>query len=184
VVGDVFFKIGGTSRFAFCLDATGNLLRLSASGRPDSLIPYAVSVESTAMDLRHPRPWTVTVAKILERLQFLPSSLITGTDAEPVLASSSLPQANYPFVPPSQFSDSDEEIEKAIHMWEGLADGDELKTKIEAAMLASGLCRIPRLASYFEAIHIKTKPSGDFAVISDGWMSCSKIYRRSVVRGV
>lgn len=183
MVGDLFYKVGGKTHFGFCLDASGNLLRLSADGRPDTLIPYAVSVESTALDLIHPKPWTITVAKVLERFRLLPSSLIAGTDLESVLRSKTIPQAQYPYVPLSQFSDSDEQIEKAIEMWEALADGDPLKAKIEAAMLASGLSRIPRLATYFERVHIKTKPSEDFAVISDGWMSCSKVYRKSVVRG-
>lgn len=182
MVGDVFFNVGGKNHFGFCLDAAGNLIRLSAKGRPDNLIPYAVSIESTATDLMNPKPWTLTVAKVLERTQLLPSTIIAGSDFEPLRSSGIIRQAQYPYVPDSEFSDTDEQIEQAIGIWEGLAESDPLKSKIESAMLASGLSRVPRLKMYFEGVHIKTKPSEEFVVISDGWMSCSKVFRKSVVR--
>jgi hypothetical protein len=183
VIGEVLFTVGGKSHLAFCLDAEGNLIRLAAEGNAHALIPYAVGVESLAIDLVHPKPWTISIAKVIERLQFLPSKLITGTEAETVLKTGGLPQVQYPYVPASEFADDDEQIEAAIQVWESLADEDETKTKIELAMIESGVHRIPRLASYVEALHIKTKPTDAFEVVSDGWMSYRKVHRKSVVRG-
>lgn len=183
MIGEVLFHVAGKPRLAFCLDGVGNLLRLSAEGRPDTLIPYAVGIESLAVNLSHPVPWTISTDQILKRLRFLPSTLIAGTEVELVLRTSQLTQASYPFVPASEYADDDEQIEAAIQMWESLPDDDERKTLIEVAMVESGLHRIPRISSYFEGVHIKTKPSEAFEVISDGWMTCRKVYRKSVVRG-
>lgn len=183
MINEVIFRVGPITKLAFCLDAEGNLLRLSAEGSPDTLIPYAVGIESSASDLMHPKPWTIRVEQIIQRLRFLPSTLTDGSDAEAVIKTGLLPEANYPFVPASEFSDSDEQVEAAIQTWDSLADDHPMKAKIEAAMVASGVRRIPRLPRYVEGVHIKTKPSDEFEVVSDGWMSCKKIYRKSVVRG-
>ena len=183
MIGELLFTVGGKSRLAFCLDAEGNLIRLSAEGNAHALIPYAVRVESLAIDLVHPKPWTISIGKVIERLQFLPSKLITGTDAETVLQTGGLLQVQYPYVPASEFADDDEQIEAAIQMWESLAPEDEMKTKIELAMIDSGVHRIPRLPTYVETLHIKTRPTEPFEVVSDGWMSYRKVHRKSVIRG-
>ena len=183
MIGEVLFKAHGKTHFAFCYDAEGNLLRLSAKGNPVALIPYAVRIESTVHDLVHPTPWTISAAKVMERLCFLPLGMIAGTEAERALQTGEFPQVQYPFVPPSEFADDDEQIEAAIQLWESLADGHEMKATIETAMVASGLSRITRLPNYCESVHIQTKPSDTFEVVSDGWMSNTKVFRKSVVRG-
>lgn len=167
---------------AYCLDSAGNLILRKESERNEMLIPKAHSIVTRASELLHPFLWTITPAAVIKRISMLPPTLLLGTELEDVISSGRLPSAGYPFVPASSSSDTDEQIEGGIELMETLREGDPLLASLIDAFTQSGLHRIPRVSTFNSDLHIKTAGGTGFEYISDGWMSCTKVYRKSVVR--
>ncbi len=167
---------------AYRLDAAGNLIRLSARGNPNALIPYAVDLVTPQAEMIHPMAWTVAPEMVIARMQTLPRTMALENEISTVIVTNKLPTAAFPFVPPAQSQETDETIEQAIELMDSLSLGDPARLDLEQVLNTCGVYRIPRTPAFCEGIHIRAKLVDSFEYVSDGWMSSMRVYRKSVVR--
>ncbi|WGK63511.1 hypothetical protein QAO71_17230 (plasmid) [Halopseudomonas sp. SMJS2] len=179
----LYFDTGSGVLCAFVVDATGSIVLRSEAGEPDALIPYAVSMVSPAEELAHPFPWTVTEAQLVELMLALPEQVKKGQSVGSVVGKGELERFGFPFVPGASEKAHDSEIEAGLELMDTLpSDSPEIQ-QLKDLLERGGLVQIPRIERYIEDIHIKTSDSGSFQVVSDGWMTSMKVFRKSVIQG-
>jgi hypothetical protein len=180
MIGELYFTSNGSARPAYLLDCLGNLVRCSAEGNPDSLIPFAVSMVASASDLSHPYPWTDTVEKIVSRLEFVADALPQISSLYPA---NKLQKSEYPFVQPKEPDESSAVIEEAIGCFPDLSSD---QAAIMRGMLAeNGVFEIAYSQTFNANIHEATGDGicvAPIAYVSTGWMSSMRIYRKALIR--
>ncbi|MPQ69413.1 hypothetical protein [Pseudomonas sp. MWU12-2323] len=166
--------------FSYCMDAAGNLIKLSLGKHPKALIPGAVELAATAIELAHPLPWTTTVAEALKEIRFVPFPHVKGTAAEQPHISGSIPQSAYVFVPPSESFASDEEVAELIELFDVLPAGHEGRAEITDALNAVGIQMTPLIPTFNPKLHESASVNRITEYVSPGWISHSKVYRKAV----
>lgn len=179
----LYFNTSSGVLCTFVVDATGSVVLRSEAGEPCGLIPYAVAVASSAGELAHPFPWTVTETKLVELMSALPEHIKREQSVSSVLENGALERFDFPFVPGASEQAHDSEIEAGLELMDTLTAGSAEMRQLEAILRTGGLVRIPRIERYIEHIHIRTSDSGAFQVVSDGWMTSMKVFRKSVIQG-
>lgn len=180
MIGELSFLHGDEWYPAYRLDAAGNLIRCAAHGVADSLIPFAVELVSPASELAGPKPWTITLEAVTERLRFAAQANPGVLAAYPELA---LAQGEYPFVAHVIAADEDLTIMEAIDMYPGI-QGDEAST-VKALLAENGVFPIPAVSRFCDTIHevagagICVPPIREVAA---GWMSSTRVYRKALVQ--
>jgi hypothetical protein len=182
VVNKLCFDAGGQTTCSFVIDAMGCLVSRSEAGDPGTLIPYAVEVVSSANELAHPFPWTITEAQVLGLMQGLPDAVKREPCVGSVIDKGELERFGFPLVPSANEQAHDSEIEAGLELLDSLPAGSVDMLQLEEILRIGGLVKIPRTDRYIETIHISTSASGPFHVVSDGWMTSMKVFRRSVVQ--
>lgn len=180
MIGEVFFDHHGVSRPAYVLDCLGNLIRCSARGDADALIPFAVELVTAASEILAPFPWTVTIKAVLSRVEFVAHAHPKLRSAYPGL---SIIQSPWPFVLHIGLIEDESLVWQAIDAFPTLPDS---QAKVLSDKLAeNGIFQIPALPNMNDALH---EAAGDgicvapIAYVAPGWMSSMKIYRRALVR--
>lgn len=168
---------------SFVIDALGSLVLRSEAGEPSGLIPFSVAVVSPAEELSHPFPWTVTEAQVIELMRALPDCIKSEQSVGSVLEKGELERFAFPFVPSASEKAHDSEIEAGLELLDTLRAGSPEIQELRGLLERGGLVQIPRIGRYIENIHIRTSDSGTFQVVSDGWMTSMKVFRKSVIQG-
>ena len=168
-----------STKLSYCLDAAGDLIELDLSDDSPSLIPHAKARVTSAQELAHPLPWTVTVEQAISKVRFLPHKLVKGTVAEFVFEKGVIPVHPYIFVPKGEVSPEESDIEVLIKLYDLLPDGHPDMTAIEEALASAGVVKIPTLDSIWPEIHIlSSEPTGE---PTTGWISRQRVYRKAAV---
>lgn len=180
MIGEVFFDHHGISRPAYVLDCLGNLVRCSARGDADSLIPFAVELVSATSEILAPFPWTVTIEAVLSRVEFVARARPKLLSAYPGL---SIIQSPWPFVHHIGLIEDESLVWQAIDAFPTLPDS---QARVLTDKLAeNGIFQIPVLSTMNGALH---EAAGDgicvapIAYVAPGWMSSMRVYRRALVR--
>tara|TARA_Y100000296_G_scaffold85010_1_gene119864 strand:+ start:3688 stop:4257 length:570 start_codon:yes stop_codon:yes gene_type:complete len=182
-VNKLYFDTSSGVLCSFVIDAMGSLVLRSETGEPDALIPFAETLVSPADELEHPFPWTVTETSVIELMRALPESVKKEQRISAVLEAGRLERFAFPFVPGASEKAHESEIEAGLDLMDSLrADSAEIQ-QLKDLLERVGLVRIPRMERYIEDIHIRTSGSGAFQVVSDGWMTSMKVFRKSVIQG-
>ncbi|MDF9778822.1 hypothetical protein [Pseudomonas baetica] len=180
MIGDLFFSSSGCPYPAYVLDSLGNLVRCSGEGAGDALVPFSVELVSTAADLRNPFPWTITVEKILSRLEFVAEALPHIASLYP---GSTLSQAEHPFVNPGALKEDLRVVDEAISIFPNLPA--EQAVLLRDKLAENGVFEIPYCSTFNANIH-EAVGDGIFvppiAYVSAGWMSNMKVYRKALIR--
>lgn len=171
-------------QFSYCLDAGGNLIKLSLGRHPDALITDSDELVSSAEDLAYPKPWTKTVADAINDVRFVPAAMVVGTHAEQIHTKGSLPHSPFIFVEPVEATAKDEEIIQMIDLYEDLPEEHEGRIKIEAALKSVGIVQIPVLPTHSPALHEPTQATKIAGYSSQGWISHKRVYRKATVATV
>lgn len=166
--------------FSYCMDAAGNLIKLSLGKHPKALIPGAVELAATAIELAHPLPWTTTAAEALKEIRFVPFPHVKGTAAEQLHLSGLIPQAAYVFVPPSESFASDEQVAELIGLYDELPAGHEGLVEISDVLSAVGIQMIPLIPTFTPELHESASGTRVTGYVFPGWISHSKVYRKAV----
>lgn len=179
----LYFDSSAGVQCSFVVDAMGSLVLRSESGEPSALIPYAEDVVSPAAELAHPLPWTVTETQVVELMRALPERVKNEQSISAVLEKGELERFAFPFVPGASAPAHVSEIEAGLDLMDTLrADSPEMQ-QLRELLGRAGLVQIPRIERYIEEIHIRTSSSGAFQILSDGWMTSMKVFRKSVIQG-
>ncbi|MGP0171188.1 hypothetical protein ACSVIJ_04820 [Pseudomonas sp. NCHU5208] len=180
MIGDLVFVHGTKPKPAYLLDCFGNLVRCSAEGNPEALLPYSVDLVSTSSELLNPNPWTITVESLVSRIRFVAEASGEILDAYPGVE---IPRINYPFVPRAMRHEDDEVVEQALDLLPTLSGQDE--QGLLAMLREVGVHQIPHAERFVSTIHEAAGGSltaPPLEEISAGWISNSKVYRKAVVR--
>lgn len=180
MIGELFFSANGAPQPAYVLDCLGNLVRCSAEGTSDALIPFSVELVSSAADLRNPYPWTITIEEVVSRLDFVAEALSQISSLYP---SRQLQQAEHPFVSPGALKEDIGVVDEAIRIFPNLPA--EQATLLRDKLAENGIFEIPYCSTFNANIH-EAVGDGIFvppiAYVSAGWMSNIKIYRKAMIR--
>lgn len=180
MIGDLIFSTNGVSRPAYVLDCFGNLVRCSAEGAPDALIPFAVEMVSTESELRHPHPWTITLEQVVSRMEFVAEALPQIFSVYP---NGRLLQAEHPFMVPVPLIEDVSIVEEAIRLFPDLPP--DLASSLREKLAENGVFEIPYTSAFNANIHEAT---GDgifvppITYVSTGWSSSMKVYRKVLIR--
>ncbi|MCK1788918.1 hypothetical protein [Pseudomonas violetae] len=180
MIGELMFQQDGRTYPAYQLDALGNLIRCDGSGPSGGLVPFGIELVSSASEVASPNPWTLTPAKVLERIAFVAPARGDTLEAYPGLQ---LAQAKFPFVPHLPVIEDEALILQAIEIFPSLSGDDSLA--ILEQLGANGIFPIPKTATFCAEIH---EAAGEgmcippIKCLTAGWMSSMKVYRRSLVR--
>jgi hypothetical protein len=168
-------------QFSYALDAVGNLIRLDVSASAEQLIPHAFEVVTPACELTFPLPWTLTIEQAIKEVRFVPKRLVTGTLAETVHMTGTLPRSQYVFVPPAENFASESEILEMLEVYDQLPLEHEGRTQIEIALNSVGIIPIPLITSFNPELHDGSARDGVTAYSRHGWISNAKVYRKALV---
>ncbi len=182
MVNKLFFEAGNELLCSYVVDALGCLVLRSGEGNPDSLIPYAMALATPADELAHPFPWSITEEKVLGMMVGLPDHVRSAPSVSAVIEQTRLERFGFPLVPLSAEHAHDTELEAGLKLMDTLPAGSVEISQLEDLLKRGGLIKIPRIDRYVSEIHIRTNVAGPFQVISDGWMTSMKVFRRSVVQ--
>lgn len=180
MIAELVFVHDSKTRPSYLLDCFGNLVRCSADGNPNALLPYSVDMVSTASELLNPKPWTITVESLVSRIRFVAEASSEILSAYPGVE---IPKTNYPFVPRVQREEDEETITQALDLLPTLSEQDA--QGLLAMLREVGVYRIPETERFNAAIH---EPAGGgltappLEEVSAGWISNSKVFRKSIVR--
>lgn len=166
---------------SFCIDAAGNLIRLSYAAPSDQLIPYALEVASSALELAHPLPWTLTSQKAYKELKFAPRALIAGSLAEQALSQGALPKSVYVFVPATSEYASEAVIRDMFTLYDQLSHDPQGREQIESALSLAGIVPIPLLHEFNPALHEPSTSEVVTAYAAAGWISNTTVHRKAVI---
>jgi len=167
-------------QFCYILDACGALVRLDLTANRNQLIPYAAGIVTPASELAYPLPWTLTLAKAVAEIQFVPRHLVTGTEAETAHTTGVISESPFVYVPPTDSYASDYEITKMIEVYDELPAGHDGRAQIEQALATVGIIRIPRLAKRNAALHGEIVADSAASFATPGWISNQKVYRKAL----
>lgn len=168
--------------FSYCLDAAGNLVKISLGVHTTALIPGSVELITSAAELEHPLPWTKSVADAVNEIRFVPYPQVIGTIAAAVHETRKLPESPFMFVPPVPAEAPEQDVMELIALYDDLPADASGRGEIEAALAEFGIQRVVLLKRFVPELYegkAKTAPS---AIVRQGWISHSKIYRKAQVR--
>ncbi|WNZ87509.1 hypothetical protein [Pseudomonas sp. P108] len=168
--------------FSYCLDAEGNLVRISIGEHAKALIPGGVELITTAADLEYPLPWTKSVTDAVNEIRFVPYPQVIGTVAAAVHETRKLPESPFLFVPPATGEAPEQDVMDLIALYDDLPADAKGRGEIEAALAEVGIQQIPLLKRFVPEMYegkVKSVPS---AIVRQGWISHTKIYRKAQVR--
>lgn len=180
MIGKIFFEENATVHPAYVLDCLGNLVRCSSKGDSKSLIPFAVELVSKASELKAPYPWTITVEKLLSRINFVAEARPTIISAYPGY---NIPMMTLPFVPHRSLIEDEDLVFEAIKAFPSLPP--EQRSVLQGKLEENGVFQIPLVGAFARSLH---EASGDgicvapISYVTAGWMSSMKIYQKALVR--
>jgi hypothetical protein len=169
-------------KFSYCLDAQGNLIKLELDQHSNGLIPFKAQISATAAQLRNPVPWTVTIAKAVDEVRFVPSTWVRGTHAEPIHTKGEIPVSSYVYVPPVADYAEEATVMELITIFDQLVSDPDALAEVEAALAKIGIVRIPLLPIYNPCLHEPTTRTEEVrAYAASGWISNEKVYRKATI---
>lgn len=180
MIAEIFFEDGTTLHPAYVLDCLGNLVRCSSTGDSKSLIPFAVELVSKASELKAPYPWTITVEKLLSRINFVAEARPTIISAYPGY---NIPMMTLPFVPHRPLMEDEDLVNEAIQAFPSLPP--EQRSVLQEKLEENGVFQIPLVGAFSGTLH---EASGDgiciapITYVTAGWMSSMRIYQKALVR--
>jgi hypothetical protein len=180
MIGDLYFSTSGVSRPAYVLDCLGNLVRCSADGAPDTLIPFSIEVVSTESELRHPHPWSITLEQVESRMSFVAEAL---PEILSVYPHGKLLQADYPFMMPVPLIEEETIVEEAIRLFPDLPP--DVASSLREKLAENGVFEIPYIKVFNPNIHEATGDGifvSPITYVSTGWCSSMKVYRKVLIR--
>lgn len=164
--------------FSYCLDAEGNLIQLELGKFPNALIPGAVLISATAVELEHPFPWTKTVAGAINEIMFVPRPHLVGTPAQLISETRRLPVSPFVFVPPSTDYADDSQIMDMILLYDELPQGSDGREEIVSALRGVGVQQIPFIPRFVQELHLGSASQPTHYALP-GWISNMKVYRKA-----
>ena len=167
--------------FSYCLDATGNLIKLNLNHKGGGLIPFAVELVSTADELAYPTPWIKSVTDAVNEVRFVPRPHVAGTLAQQVHETSKLPRAEFVFVPPTTVTPVDEQVMELIDLYDELPEGHDGRGEIVQALDSEGVQMIPLISMLHSELHTGKTEGTISSYTKPGWLSNSKVYRKAQV---
>ena len=180
MIGDLYFSFNGIRYPAYVLDCLGNLVRCSGEGASDALIPFSIELVSKTADLRNPFPWTITIEKVVSRLEFVAEALPQVSSLYP---NGNLQQADHPFVISVALKETLAVVDEAISLFPNLPS--EQAAMLRDKLAENGVFKIPFCSTFNPNIH-EAVGDGIFVppivYVSTGWMSNMKVYRKALVR--
>lgn len=168
-------------KFSYCLDAQGNLIKLQLDQPTNGLIPFKAQIASTAAQLQNPVPWTVTIAKAVDEVRFVPSTWVKGTHAEPIHTKGEIPVSSYVYVPPVADFAEEATVMELITICDQLGSDQDALNEVVAALAKIGIVRIPLLSNFNPYLHEPTKTLQVSAYAASGWISNEKVYRKATI---
>lgn len=167
--------------FSYCLDATGNLIKLSLSLNQDALIPGAVELATTAHELSHPLPWTKTIAQAIADIRFVPRPHVAGTNAQSVHETKQLSRSIYPYVEPSEHCPPKADVIELADIYDQLPVDDPGRIEILTALTGLGVQQIPLIRNFTPELHEGRRDTPVQRYVTQGWLSHSQVYKKATV---
>lgn len=168
-------------KFSYCFDAAGNLIKLALDQPSNGLIPFKAQISATAAQLQNPVPWTVTVAKAVDEVRFVPATWVKGSHAEPIHTKGEIPVSSYVYVPPVADYAEEATVMDLITVCDQLGSDPDALNEVVAALAKIGIVRTPLLPCFNPCLHEPTKNVEVRAYAASGWISNEKVYRKATI---
>lgn len=180
MIGSVHFSAGGEVLPTYVLDMVGNLIRCSAEGAADSLIPYAVELVTPADEVGAPRPWSITPEAVISRVKEV-AKLVPGIES--AYPHWTVPVTAQPFSAPVGTEEDEGTILQAIELLPEV--DDEAATSLRQMLAVHGVYPLPVSGQFNADFHQACSGEicvGEVVKVADGWFSNMKVYRKALVR--
>jgi hypothetical protein len=167
--------------FSYCLDAAGNLIKLSLNEYTEALIPCSVELTTSVSELEHPLPWTKSIQDAVNEIRFVPLPHVKGTIAQSVHETGKLPESPFVFVPPAHAYAPEQDVMELIALFDDLPVSSDGRSEIVEALAEFGIEPIPLLKRFVPELYSGKPPSMLSNITKEGWISHTKVFRKAQV---